>query len=184
MSVAGYVEWVSPQAESAPAIGTTYDVVDAGGDGVVVVVAGVLDVADVSLGEVVADDVLGVSLGGVETAIEVVRGGRATEPFDVVLVVSEGEHAKVTASTAIRASRAGRTRRADGTRSVSPRGTCCESPRSPPLSTTSTAPARSVPWSAVSGIVFADVTKLYPDAPPALDDFNLAIEAGELIGLV
>ncbi len=34
------------------------------------------------------------------------------------------------------------------------------------------------------GIVFADVTKVYPDAPPALDDFNLAVDAGELVSLV
>ncbi len=57
----------------------------------------------------------------------------------------------------------------------------CGYRRSPPPSTPL---ADSVPWSPVNGIVFADVTKLYPDAPPALDDFNLAIEAGELIGLV
>ncbi len=36
----------------------------------------------------------------------------------------------------------------------------------------------------MNGIVFADVTKVYPDGPPALDDFNLAIEAGEMISLV
>ncbi len=34
------------------------------------------------------------------------------------------------------------------------------------------------------GIVFADITKAYPDAPPALDQFNLAIDAGEFISIV
>ena len=36
----------------------------------------------------------------------------------------------------------------------------------------------------MNGIVFADVSKVYPDGPPALDDFNLAIDAGEMISLV
>ncbi len=34
------------------------------------------------------------------------------------------------------------------------------------------------------GIVFADVTKDYSDGPPALDQLNLSIEAGELFSLV
>ncbi|MGI9645183.1 MAG: ABC transporter ATP-binding protein [Ilumatobacteraceae bacterium] len=34
------------------------------------------------------------------------------------------------------------------------------------------------------GIVFADVTKDYPDGPPALDQFNLTVDAGELFSLV
>ncbi|MDJ0769373.1 MAG: ABC transporter ATP-binding protein [Ilumatobacter sp.] len=33
-------------------------------------------------------------------------------------------------------------------------------------------------------IEFVDVTKVYPDAPPALDQFNLSVVAGELFGLV
>ena len=62
--------------------------------------------------------------------------------------------------------------------------TTFESPASRAGSGLRAPPSPSVPWSTVNEIVFADVTKVYPDGPPALHGFNLAIDAGEMISLV